>query len=414
MNPDITQTERIGEYRMVPYRGRLKAVGDSPGTMGQEFSVGQLPDGRWETSLLNTGERKPPRKQFVARDLGEAVWFAERHWFPAANGASDVGPKGPTIEQVFAEWLDVHPVKRATIESDYLPRTDLFAKWAKANGLEYWWDLYPTHLQQYANEGAEGKRRSYISKRCRVVSMAAEYVRENYPRFHRPLPFKLPKGKDWGKPKSRITLTFEEVAEFLSIVRAETQGWRWLSGFALTALASARTQEVRRLLWRSVDLVRGLVWFEAEPKSGIQSYRQVPVPGLLLDILKEAAMRLKPSPDEYVVPTPRRDAFGRAFRRYVTKWRPGLSIEPYGLRRTLVKDFVLRGLHSYTLEIYRGHKPRQISTVEWVYYLDRLQLDPEGVEQMFREQIVKPLDEILEPLRAAWNESSDRPIWLSA
>ena len=237
---------------------------------------------------------------------------------------------------------------------------------------------------------------------------------ENYPRFHRPLPFKLPKGKDWGKPKSRITLTFEEVAEFLSIVRAETQGWRWLPGFALTALASARTQEVRRLLWRSVDLVRGLVWFEAEPKAGIQSYRQVPVAGLLLDILKEAAMRLKPAPDEYVVPTPRRDAFGRAFRRYVTKWRPGLSIEPYGLRRTLVKDFVLRGLHSYTLEIYRGHKPRQISDVEWVHYLDRLQLDPEGVEQMFREQIVKPLDEILEPLRAAWNESSDRPIWLSA
>ena len=88
---------------MIPYRGRFKAVGDSPGTLGQEFSVGQLPDGRWETSLLNTGERKPPRKQFVARDLEEAVWFAERNWFPAANGVSDVGPKGPTIKQVFAE-----------------------------------------------------------------------------------------------------------------------------------------------------------------------------------------------------------------------------------------------------------------------------------------------------------------------
>ena len=67
-----------------------------------------------------------------------------------------------------------------------------------------------------------------------------------------------------------------------------------------------------------------------------------------------------------------------------------------------MKAFVLRGLHSYTLEIYRGHKPRQISDVEWVHYLDRLQLDPEGVEAMFREQIVGPLDEILEPLRVSW------------
>ena len=44
---------------------------------------------------------------------------------------------------------------------------------------------------------------------------------------------------------------------------------------------------------------------------------------------------------------------------------PGLPIEPYGLRRTLVKGFVLRGLHSYTLEIHRGHKPRQIDYVSY-------------------------------------------------
>ncbi|MCA9412732.1 MAG: hypothetical protein KC944_16075 [Candidatus Omnitrophica bacterium] len=55
-----------------------------------------------------------------------------------------------------------------------------------------------------------------------------------------------------------------------------------------------------------------------------------------------------------------------------------------------MRKFVLRGLHSYTLEIYRGHKPRQISEIEWVYYLDRLQLDLEDVEPMSRKQIVKP------------------------
>jgi hypothetical protein len=136
--------------------------------------------------------------------------------------------------------------------------------------------------------------------------------------------------------------------------------------------------------------------------------------GRSINILRKAALRSEASPDVFVVPTCGRDAFGRAFRSYINKWRPGLATEPYGLRRTLVKDFVLRGLHNYALVIYRGHKPGQVSEVEWVYYLDRLQLDPEGVETMFREQIVSPLDEILEPLRAARNESSERPNWLSA
>jgi len=414
MNPNITQAERIGEYRLIPYRGRMKVVGDSPATFGQEVSVGKLPDGRWETSLLKTGEKKPPRKQFGARDLEEAVWLAERHWFPAASGANDAGPKGPTIEQVFEEWLSMHPVKKATIETDYRPRTEMFVRWAKSQGLEYWWDLYPLHLQQYANEGAKTHRGSTISNRCRVVRMASAYVRENYPRFYRPLSFKLPKGRGWGKPKQRETLTLEEVVEFLEFVREQNWGWNVLPGFALAALASARMQEVRRLQWRSVDLNRGLVSFEVEPKSGVQSFRRIPVARLLINILREAATLRKPQPDDFVVPTNKRQSFSSAFRRYMEKWRPGTSIEPYGLRRTLVKEFVLRGFHSYTLEIYRGHKPRQISEVEWVYYLDRLQLDPDGVERMFREQIVKPLDEILEPLRGSWNASSKGPFQLSA
>jgi len=404
MNPTMSQQDRIGNYRIVPYRGRMKAVGIGPSREESEFSLGQLPDGRWETSLLNAGGSRPPRKQFTAEGLEQAISIAEEHWFPPVVEVPEVDSEGPEIDQVFVEWLDVHPAKETTINEDYLPRADRFSKWARTQGLEYWTDILPKHLQMYANEGSREQRRSYIEKRCRVVRMAAEYVRENYPQFYRPLSYRLPKGRDWGKPKGRATLSLEEAVEFLSFVRKQENGWNTLAGFALAALASARIQEIRNLRWRSVDLVQGLVAFETDPKAGIQSYRRIPIADLLVDILDEARVRLGGDDDDLVIRTHKKDSFGQAFRRYRDRWRPGIVIEPYGLRRTLVKAFVVRGLHSYSLEIYRGHKPRQISEVEWLYYLDRLEMDPEGLVEMFREQVVVPLNEHLGDARSRWIE----------
>lgn len=71
---------------------------------------------------------------------------------------------------------------------------------------------------------------------------------------------------------------------------------------------------------------------------------------------------------------------------------------------------MLRGLHGNTLEIYRGHKPRQISEVEWSYYMDRMELDPEGLGAMFWEQVVKPLNEILAPSRFCWNRAPSKVV----
>ncbi len=412
MNPTRRQIDQIGGYQITPYRGRMKIVGITAQTQKRDFSLGRLSDGRWETSLLSTGGKRPPRKQFVATDLEQAFRVAEEHWFVPVELVRNPNPEGLRIDQVFVEWLDVHPAHETTIQQDYLPRAERFSKWARSKGLFFWRDLLPKHLQEYANEGAHRHRRSTIEKLCRVVRMASEFVRDNYPEHYHPLPIRLPKGRDWGKPKGRATLTIEEAVEFLFFVREQENGWNTLPGFALAALASARVQEVRKLRWSSVDLASGVVAFEVDPKAGVQSFRRIPVTGLLVDILDEARGRWNAAPEDLVVPTHKKDSFGQAFRRYRDKWRPGLKIEPYGLRRTLVKAFVLLGLHGYTLEIYRGHKPTQISDVEWRYYLDRLEMDPKGLSEMFRRQVVGPLDEILEPHRRKWNTAPGKVIRL--
>ncbi len=70
------------------------------------------------------------------------------------------------------------------------------------------------------------------------------------------------------------------------------------------------------------------------------------------------------------------------------------------------------GLYGYTLEIYRGRKPTQISDVEWRYNLDRLEVDPKGLSELFRRQVAGPLDEILEPHLRKWNTAPGKVIRL--
>ena len=89
-------------------------------------------------------------------------------------------------------------------------------------------------------------------------------------------------------------------------------------------------------------------------------------------------------------------------------------MEPYGLRRTLMKEFLIRGLYGINLQLYRGHKPREISDVDWRFYLDRLEMDPQGVMKMLRRDVTDPLDSILAPHQARWKGEEGNVISLLA
>ncbi|MCA9443094.1 MAG: hypothetical protein KC964_19995 [Candidatus Omnitrophica bacterium] len=358
--------------------------------------------GTFQVSWLSSGKSVPPRKQFKADSEEEAVELAEREWF---GESTFVSIRGPEIHQVFEEWLDSieGTVAEATIDGDYEPRSNLFLDWVDREGFVLWSELSPKDITRYAQEGADTRKRSVIYKRCRIIGMANDYVLENYPDFHRSLPYKIPRGKQ--ADEDRDTLRIAQGFEFMLQVREMPHGWNTLPGFAIGLLAGDRIQGYRDILWRHVDWSKPTLSLRNKPNIGLPPRRIIPPPALLVDILAEAYERLNPKEDDPILLTSDKHSYKQAFNRYRDKFLPGLNLEPNGLRRTLFKESISNRFYGdgISVEYYMGHKPTQISDVTWKHYLDRLQFDLDGVLEMLRNDVVKPWDEILEPCRERWN-----------
>ena len=133
------------------------------------------------------------------------------------------------------------------------------------------------------------------------------------------------------------------------------------------------------------------------------------MPGLVWEILKEAKRRQRPRPADPVVITNNRASYWKAFTRYRNKWRPGLNVEPNGLRRVLRSDWFKRRWHADSLAVYRGHKPPHASPVDWNHYII---LDPDSLQEMFREEVVAKIDQVLVQYRERWITSKANVIAL--
>ncbi len=390
-------------YQLDIHRGQVRVRGRGPAT-GRTFSIRTDRDGKWLTSLLNSGESKVPRHRLGnAESPEEAIQLAELHWF----GSSTVDPdQEPTIAHVFHEMIEERKqrVAEITIEVDDRPRVEYFLKWCTQNGLSNWTDLHPRDIQRYANLGKGKWKESYIRSRMRVVRWANEFVERNYPDFHRSLPYQLPRGIDYGQMPDRRTLLPAEVVDFLSHIAKKPHGWEVLPGIALCGLVGCRLQEMRRLTWRDVDLDGGTLTIQRS-KKGL--YRVIPLPDLAWNLLSEAWERSSPGSEEPVVPAAEPGRFRQRFNRYLATWNKArvkrdlksIKIEPNGLRRTLFQAALIHGFYGISLELYIGHKPPQIPAVTWKHYLDRLEFDPGGVgREMFGPGVVEPWNRQLGPL----------------
>jgi integrase len=375
-------------------------MGNQPRTRDRVFSVAEKRAGTYQVSWLSSGQSVPPRKQFKAESVEEAVELAEKEWY---GDCTFVSLRGPEIHQVFEEWLDSMEgrVAAATIEGDYEPRSNLFLAWVDKEGFVLWTELFPKDITRYAQEGAETRKRSVIKKRCRIIGMANEYVLENYPDFHRPLPYKVPRGKQ--ADEDRDTLSIAQGIEFLLQVREMPHGWNTLPGFAIGILTGDRIQGFRDILWMHVDWTRRTISLRNKPNIGLPPRRVIPLPALLEDILREAYDRIRPSENDPILVTSDKHSYKQAFNRYRDRFLPGVNLEPNGLRRSLFQASLFNGFYGISFEHYIGHKPPQIPEVTWKHYLQRLQLNLDEVLEMLRRDVVKPWDEILEPYRKRWN-----------
>jgi len=52
-----------------------------------------------------------------------------------------------------------------------------------------------------------------------------------------------------------------------------------------------------------------------------------------------------------------------------------------GPRRTLIQEFVMRDAFSIWVPLYRGHKPHEFSNVDWNHYLDKIEFNPEAINE---------------------------------
>jgi integrase len=397
------QKIRMQGYILHESRNAWRVVGDEPEHRGVKFNLREKRLGVWGVNWQTSRRSERVRVQFKADNLESALTQAEDHYFK--NGVNpDVEPR---ISEVFAAWLESLDVRQGTIEDDYAPRTELFTKWCDLRGYRYWSDIHPNDLQDYADSFKRTHTRSSIERLCRVVRRASQFAARKFRGFdYEPFDIKLPKGKKRvdknGKPRKRVSLRLIEGVEFLAHVRKQQCGWNTLPGFALGILASLRVQEIRPLRWKSIDLKKGLVSIEGYAKSET-SYRTIPICRLLLEILKESYQRQSPDPDDLVLPTThKKDSYGQAFERYRDKWKSSLTLEPNGLRRTLPTEFFSRQWYGETLQVYRGHKPPKVSTLDWNHYLE---FDQDGLIKLFKRDVTNKIDRVLKTRLEKWKKN---------
>jgi integrase len=370
--------------------------------------------------LLNSTGSKVPRNTLpeYPLDLERAIEYAEILWFDTKSFSSTTGP---TIAQVAHEWIEERrgrvkggSLAQTSVEDDDLPRLKYFLTWCSPNGFNFWTELLPRNIQVFADEGAENFAASYIKKRVRVVRQLNEYVARNYPDFYRPLPFQMPRGKDYGDKPTRPAFSFDQMASFLAHSHGKAHGWDVLAGYALCGPASLRLREMRRALWEHYDAQNGNLTV-LKAKGGL--YRVIPVCDLVRAILEEAFEQQNPKPTDPIVSIQDPGRFRQRFYRYLKTWCKATGnwdfwMSPYGLRRTLPREFLQRGLYGITLQLYRGHKSEQVSQVDWQFYLDRMEADPAGIYSMFQKEVVEPLNSILNAYQTPWSGSEGKVIQL--
>ena len=361
-----------------------------------------MKEGTFKVNVPNSNaQNRQVRRQFQAAGIQEAVSHIERKYFRVVDEVDS----NQEISVIFNEWLEDCSASKSTVQRDYFPRVKMFTLWAEEQGLYHWGELKPKHLQLYANEGKEGRTKRTIVNRCRVVTWASEYAIRNYPDQDYPLlTFVAPKGKPSDHLKTRSTILLDALCEFLLFLRDEREcGWNILPGVAVSGICSVRWQETRQTRFRQIDWENRLLTVSEGLKDGVSDHRTIPLPSFVFQILKDAAQVWNAKPRDFIMKTNNVWSAHQAFQRHLERFDSNIQLEPRGLRRTLRREFRRRHLNGHTLQLYRGHKPDDISALDWNHYLDKLRDEPDEILDEFREYVVQPVDEICKPYLDRWN-----------
>ena len=354
--------------------------------------------------MSSTGSRI--RQRIDATTLEDAV----KQGGERISGRKSTDEGNLAIFEVFALWVSSLNVKAETVK-EYKRNIRTFLEYTDGLGLESWRDLRLHHLQTYANRLTEQEySRRYVDLRTVPARSASRWAAANWPESFRDWTagFKVPKSRiamTYEDTLEKVHLSFDQIVDLLLWLRERENGWSLIPGLALQGLCGLRLTEALRLPWDRIDLKEGLVTIEGEVKNRF-SIRRLPVPGLVLDILRDA-----PQVDPIrIVPYSERTVYSEQIKKSLQRWNPEVKIVPKDFRKSLPSESLIQGWYGYEVRRYLGHGPADMTEAAY-FKQSKVQLI-----DLLRKRVTYNLDTTLRESRAKWqrNVNDGRIVTLEA
>lgn len=293
----------------------------------------------------------------------------------------------------------------------------LFIRWCGRNGLRSWKEIDWDHLQQYANELArKGLSKRSIQAYTFPVRSASEKAahkwRDTFHDFAKG--YSAPQNAK-GKRKQHAR-KIDWVCRFLLWLRNHPAGWGVITGVALQGLCGLRVTEVLRLTWDRVDLVHGLIWICNQTTKNEQSIRTIPIPRLVLEILRAAPRNGDRVVHAYsTIGSWRNVLAGRKVKKgkpkqvvylpgFMDNFETGSSIPPKDLRNTLASERRKRLWNKEVMELYYGHEGKKVIDEHYTH------LEDDELMEIFRREVVEKVDEVVAPHLERWRTETQKVV----
>lgn len=360
------------------------------------FMLHKVQMGKWEANGRNSAGRYRKQVPVYATDPAQAVLMAAEK----LHGKQIGDPRDLELSEAFALWDSTLTIQDVT-RKGYQDATERFLEYTDARGISLLGDLQRIHLEQYL-AGLDGLDYDTKVNRWKPIRAMILWASAGYPNQIQDIRKGI-KIRDTGPkyPDHRTPMLISQICDFLLFLRKQPFGWHTLPGVALQALVGLRESEVHRMLWSSVDLDHGTVTVQGLVKTD-QSVRVIPVAGIVLDILTEV-----PRLGERILHTYQKPSgYSQAVERQMDRWGV-LRIKVTDLRKTLETEAIMRGWSGYVFNRYLGRAPHKDDVQAQSYILVGTHL-----QDLFRDQVVARLDEVLAPFRSEWNTTSQKVVTL--
>jgi integrase len=334
--------------------------------------------GRYEITYYDPARRNTSRRRFFSSSKQQAVEVAKQADRERLQdkGLLPAKKKGLSMEYALIEAIRASGANDRT-KHDYAYAAGAFCKWMLETfpGVLYWHELKPKHISAYVQHmSGRNLAGDTIRKRLFPISTTGKYFYNNDGLLDPTRGARLPESRP---PAARPVLDESTLISFMAFMR-ESGPVDLSAVLHLQGLCGLRMLEAINLRECDVDLNAGTVEItdtaRHKPKTR-SSWRVIPVPGVVVDVLRYAMTSRKvKGPDSLLLPSPRHPArtwemsgISKALMRCFDRARlSGLNIPagfiPRKLRASFVTMATRANVRENYLQRYVGHAPESILT----------------------------------------------------